>query len=604
MTRVLSFRQWPILPKIMAISVVSVCFISAVIPLFFAPQMERRLLEAKQEGLKSAVDVAFAVFDEYDALARSGRMPLAEAQARAADKIRGLRFGDHSYFWINDVATRMVMHPILPELEGKDLTNERDSGGKLLFQEFVRVARGAGAGTVLYSWPKPGGGEPVAKISYVRLFEPWGWILGSGIYVDDVARDMSRVRTVLFLGNVVFAAVTLALAGLVGAGITRPLRAVIDGLKEIASGKGDVVLHRRIAISSIDEIGVLSSEFNGLLESIGQLTLFKKVIEEDDSVEEVYRRLGEVISGQLGLADCSIYEVAGAENRLVRIHPGDGAAGEPRCDPEALENCDLCKAKRTAHVISSLTYPSICRHFRGGPGKEHCCIPLVVRGGTVGVVQLLFDARADRGASRETEATIFKVEQYVKEALPVIETKRLMGTLREASLRDPLTGLHNRRYLQEFTEKIVAGAARRGKKVGLLMCDLDYFKQVNDVHGHHAGDLVLKATSALIASSVRESDLVIRFGGEEFLVVLVDVEEGDAYRIAEKIRAKVEAATVKLPDGAIRKTISLGVSEFPVDTDTFWHCIKFADVALYRAKEGGRNRSVRFTADMWKEDRF
>jgi diguanylate cyclase (GGDEF)-like protein len=268
------------------------------------------------------------------------------------------------------------------------------------------------------------------------------------------------------------------------------------------------------------------------------------------------------------------------------------------------ENCDLCKAKKTAHTISSLTYPSNCRHFRGGTTKEHCCIPLVVRGSTAGVVQFVFDRGEDGGAARENGARLSKVEQYIKESLPVIETKRLMSTLREASLRDAMTGLHNRRYLQEYTEKIVAGALRRGKKVGLVMCDLDYFKQVNDTYGHSTGDLVLKETAAHITRSVREADIVIRFGGEEFLVVLIDVAEGESIVVAEKIRERIQAARMKMPNGTLSKTISLGVSEFPTDANAFWHCIKFADVALYKAKELGRNKTMRFTTDMWKEEQF
>jgi len=134
------------------------------------------------------------------------------------------------------------------------------------------------------------------------------------------------------------------------------------------------------------------------------------------------------------------------------------------------------------------------------------------------------------------------------------------------------------------------------------MCDLDYFKQVNDTYGHNAGDMVLKATSQVIAQSVRESDIVIRFGGEEFLAVLLDISQDESMKIAEKIRLNIEQLKVKLPEGVIQKTISLGVSEFPSDTGTLWSCIKFADVALYRAKTEGRNRCVRFTKEMWQED--
>ncbi len=604
MTRLVSFKQWPIMAKIMTISVVSITVVSAVVLLLFAPQIERRLLEAKKEGVKNVVDVAFATFAEMDQLARTGQLTLAEAQARAARKLETTRYGDNEYFWINDVDVRMIMHPIRPELDGLDQSATRDPRGKYLFREFVKVARSAGAGFVEYLWPKPGETVSVPKISYVRLYEPWGWILGSGVYVDDVQRDMARIRWVLLSGTALFMVVTLGFAALIGTGITRPLRKVITGLKDIASGKGDIVLTKRIAITSIDEIGLLSSEFNGLMEAIGSLTVFKKVIEEDESVEEVYARLGEVFTGSLGMKECHILEVVGAQGKMVQVYPAAADPVGPRCDPQVLESCDLCKAKRTGHTISSLTYPAICRHFRGEPGQEHCCIPMVVGGGAIGVVQFVLEGGERRAVARETEASLYRVEQYIKESLPVIETKRLMTTLREASLRDPMTGLHNRRYLQEYTEKIVAGALRRGKKVGLVMCDLDYFKQVNDTHGHAVGDLVLKETSAVISRSVRESDIVIRFGGEEFLVVLLDVNEGEAMTIAEKIRGRVEGTKIKVPDGVLTKTISLGVSEFPTDTGALWHCIKFADVALYKAKEAGRNRSVRFTADMWKEEQF
>jgi len=143
---------------------------------------------------------------------------------------------------------------------------------------------------------------------------------------------------------------------------------------------------------------------------------------------------------------------------------------------------------------------------------------------------------------------------------------------------------------------------RRGKKIGLIMCDLDYFKQVNDTYGHNIGDTVLKETATLIKKSVRKGDVVIRFGGEEFLVVLIDINENDSMAVAEKIRENVQNNKIEIPDGHLTKTISLGVSEFPSDAESFWKCIKFADVALYQSKKRGRNMSSKFSKDMWTED--
>ena len=116
--------------------------------------------------------------------------------------------------------------------------------------------------------------------------------------------------------------------------------------------------------------------------------------------------------------------------------------------------------------------------------------------------------------------------------------------------------------------------------------------------------MVLRETSSVIKKTVRDADLVIRFGGEEFLVVLMDIQEGDTMKVSEKIRTNMQETRIKVTDGILKKTISLGISEFPCDTQSFWQAIKFADVALYKAKETGRNRAVRFIMDMWKEEQF
>jgi diguanylate cyclase (GGDEF)-like protein len=136
------------------------------------------------------------------------------------------------------------------------------------------------------------------------------------------------------------------------------------------------------------------------------------------------------------------------------------------------------------------------------------------------------------------------------------------------------------------------------------MCDLDYFKQVNDQYGHETGDLLLEETATALLKTVREADYVIRFGGEEFLVLLIDVEEGEADTVAEKIRQAVAAVRVQTASGPLSKTISIGVSSFPADGEALWQTIKFADVALYKAKAAGRDRVVHFLPEMWSGDSF
>lgn len=416
----------------------------------------------------------------------------------------------------------------------------------------------------------------------------------------------SSIQIATTAGGGVLAIATLLLAIFtfwISRSIAQPVTCMTEQINLLSRGEMD--FSKKISISSKDEIGVLSSAFNGLMESIHSMKSFKKVIEEDDNLDEVYARLGKVFVGEIGLGDnYMIYEVSNSQNRMKAVQPLT-LSEDLACSPEILDNCNLCKAKKTGRIVSSFDYPETCHKFDVQCGMEHVCMPMMVGGSTGGVVQFLIDRQDYDADNSLVEQKLFKARQYINESVSVIEAKRLMGSLRDTALIDPLTGLHNRRFLQEYTEKLVAGVRRRGKNVGLIMCDLDYFKQVNDVHGHIAGDTVLKETSLIIRASVRDSDIVIRFGGEEFLVVLLDIENNETELLAERIRANVEKSQFKIPQGnIITKTISLGVSEYPTDTDGFWQAIKFADVALYKAKDAGRNKIIRYTEGMWSAPQF
>jgi len=527
------------------------------------------------------------------------------------DMVKDIRFEEDrsGYFFVFEDTVNIVTGPN-PELRGQDLGQLKDPNGVVVIEELSQLAK-KGGGFLEYLWPKPGKGY-TPKIVYATLIPGTTYWIGAGIYTDksesylvslrDDLKSIIEYRSYLMLLAVGMIFVSLTLLSMyIISGISKSLGSLIGSVHDIAAGEGQAVLTKRIAITSSDEIGMLSKEFNSLMASIHSLSVFKKVIEEDGDLEEVYRRLGEVFTQQLGIDRCFIYQVVNAKNAMLLIYPSSFDQAEMLCNHAILDDNDLCKSRRTGHAITSTMFPTICRQYIGQEGTVHYCLPIVVGGAPVAIVQFIFDTPGTPSGFKAMEAKVYKAEQYIQESLAVIETKRLMGSLKDSALIDALTGLNNRRYLQEYTEKIVAGVLRRGKTIGLIMCDLDYFKQVNDTYGHDAGDIVLKETSKVIRQSIREADIVIRFGGEEFLAVLLDVAEGESSNIAEKIRDNIQKLKIRLPDAVIQKTISLGVSEFPADTDTLWSCIKFADVALYRAKEEGRNRSVRFTKDMWQE---
>lgn len=381
--------------------------------------------------------------------------------------------------------------------------------------------------------------------------------------------------------------------------ITRPLSLIQKQIHALRIGAVD--LSDKIEIISDDEVGELSEAFNGLMETVHGMTQFKQVIEEDKQVDEIYARLADVFVNRLHINACHIFEVTEDDQRLRAVDIPEITA-ELSCNELILSQCELCRATHTGHRVSSFDFPGICRQFTGRDRFEHVCVPMISGGRTTGVIQLLFDP--SQATPDEVGTQLFEAESYIDQSLSVIDAKRLMQKLRDTSLRDPLTGLYNRRYMQEVLEPQIAGVLRREKHVGLIMCDLDYFKRVNDEYGHDVGDTVLKETARILQESVREADVVIRFGGEEFIVLLFDIEPGEAINVAENIRTRIDNHRFQLDTGTLHKTISAGVSEYPHDTDSLWRAIKFADVALYQAKGEGRNLAMRFTPEMWTEEEF
>ena len=186
-----------------------------------------------------------------------------------------------------------------------------------------------------------------------------------------------------------------------------------------------------------------------------------------------------------------------------------------------------------------------------------------------------------------------------------IKRKRYTDLLRtnldqslEAAVTDPLTGLHNRRYMTSQLDALVARAVRDGRPVSALLLDIDHFKKINDSFGHDAGDEVLREFAVRLASNVRAVDLPCRFGGEEFVVVMPETALGDAERIAERIRMHVSGAPFRVSGGkeVLSVTISIGVAATFGAADTPDHLLKRADEALYEAKASGRNRVIAHAA--------
>lgn len=366
--------------------------------------------------------------------------------------------------------------------------------------------------------------------------------------------------------------------------LTKPIDEMIEQIRGLTGGDMETLGH--ITISSGDEVGELSARFNTLLDSLREIGAFKKVIESDDGALDVYARLARAFEASSLSHRVFSVDAQGKGMTLAITSPD----AEEWCKRDILDDSNLCRARRTGAVVSSLTYPGICQLFAQGQ-KIHVCLPLNIGGSTGGVVQFVSGPAVREDTFRARVAT---AERFVKEALPVLEAKRLAERLRDSAMRDPMTGLHNRRFLEEMQGNLIAMAQRRGVIVGVVLLDVDHFKAVNDEHGHAVGDVVLKDISRILLQTVRASDIVIRYGGEEFLLVLQETLADGIGLVAERLRANIEAHEFTAEGVLLKKTASMGTAAYPADSDSFWQCVKLADQALYEAKTNGRNRVVRW----------
>ncbi len=360
-----------------------------------------------------------------------------------------------------------------------------------------------------------------------------------------------------------------------------------------------------------DEAGV-AQFYITVVEDISERKRAEQTMRENNQrlagwVSELEQRTREVsLLGELSdlLQVCrsreEAYEVIGGMG--VRLFPVEAGAVCIQTGPQRLEAVaawgapeeetvfapDDCWALRRGrpHVVEGPRFAPLCPHLAGVARRAHLCVPMMAQGKALGILHLAMVSGAAPSEARQRFATM--VAEHVALALGNLE---LSETLRHHSVRDPLTGLFNRRYMEESLERECARADRRKHELAVVMLDLDGLKPFNDTHGHDAGDALLRAVGALLARHIRGSDIACRYGGEEFTVILPDITADAAVARAESLRGAVKEAVVHHLHRTLGPvTASFGVALYPEHATTAETLLRVADAALYRAKANGRDR--------------
>ena len=251
----ISRRLWLILLVAMAMLL--------ALGLLMLKQIHEDLYQGKVQKTQHVVQTASGILNHYHGLETAGTLSREAAQQQALAVVRQLRYDHDDYFWINDLRPYMVMHPTNPKLDGKDLSAIKDPDGFALFNEMATLAKTKGAGMVDYRWPKPSSDAPVQKTSYVQLFEPWGWVIGSGVYIDDMQAEFwGQVWRACWVGLGI-ALIMAALVTLIARSIVRPLQEAVQAMANIASGESD--LTRSLDTHGQDELTSMAQHFNGFV---------------------------------------------------------------------------------------------------------------------------------------------------------------------------------------------------------------------------------------------------------------------------------------------------------------------------------------------------
>lgn len=443
-------------------------------------------------------------------------------------------------------------------------------------------------------------------------------IVAHQIHIDGIWTRLDRARlwvvNFIVMAGAFIVVTSLAFIAISARYLARPLLALATGLDTISRNENP----KDVEVPAGDELGLVAGAFNRLASHLRDVEARRATVEEElkQANRELVARNAEVTArtrsidllGRVAyrLPGCSnIHEFASlVESFVPQLFPNIPGAlyvfsqshtvltevaqwGAPKGDSPEFNPQNCWGLRRgQAHEIANVSSDVVCDHIKRDAILGYRCLPLVAQSETVGLLYL----------ERTNETVPWAIEPHdlrvLAETLALaLVNLKLRESLREQSIRDPLTGLFNRRFLQEALELLQARVERSDLTIGAIMIDIDHFKDFNDEYGHDAGDAALKYLSDLMPRHVRASDLVCRFGGEEFLIVMPGATMERATKCAEDLRKGAEEMQIVHNGIALKKfTISLGVALIPDHAADVKTLLEAADQALYVAKNGGRNR--------------
>ncbi|MBU0482383.1 MAG: diguanylate cyclase [Proteobacteria bacterium] len=558
--------------------------------------------------------------------------------------------------FIFDSYNNVIIHPD-PALENNPLPDLKNIlTGNTVAKDLIAAA-GRPDNKVSYLWPpsptettKKIKGADSTQTAWVRYVKGFDWFIVFTISDRELNHTSIQLRNRILIVSAITVFFSILVITFLISRMLRPIRDLTTTASRVEHGD----LSARCTVDSPDEIGFLAGAFNSMVSQLKDHIeqLDEKVLERTRELDEKNNRLvveiaerkkmqEEVTTTNLKLQDwierleqrnreisilnkmgeslqaCQTQEEAFAviSETMRSLFPQAAGAlctckdgqevgrvdswnNYPAEEPATFQHgeCQALRKGRRTVCMPEMRDGQPCSHLKKRDLALSMCLPLQGRQGSLGLIHLAwkFLAVYDGEDRKRSLDNIKRLATAATDHITLaIDNLRLREKLHRQSVRDGLTNLFNRRYMEESLGREFLKSERNQTPTGVIMLDVDFFKKFNDTYGHEAGDMVLIGLARLLTDSVRGEDIVCRYGGEEFIIVMPDSPLENIAARAEMIRTRVEKELhVDFHGKALHVTISLGVAAFPDHGRSQEAVLKAADMALYRAKESGRNRSV------------
>jgi methyl-accepting chemotaxis protein len=462
------YRDWAIFWKIMIIPVISLVLILVVTEGLILPKLESWLIEQEKAKVRNVVEVVYQQIAQGARAIEEKHSPLEEGQKEILRHIKELRYNGSEYFWINDLTPRMVMHPTQPQLDGQDLTDNKDPNGKFLFREMVKVCSEQGAGFVAYMWAKPGETQPTPKVSYVKLFKPWGWIVGSGLYIDTFKENIRSLHNFILAASLLMSLATMALAWSIGRGVKRSIGRGCDFAAGVASGN----MADTLEVLSADEVGVLGHSLNTMVgdlrSMIGRITATARDLAATSS----------------NISRASRSMILSAEHQVLDVAETSAAAQQIEQQIDSVTR-DVTKLSESATQSSSsvqelaASIDEVARHMErlvdSVGGISHS---ITMMAGSIrqidGGVQTLTDTSAETASSvLEFDTSIRQIEAYAKESAEISEKVRGDAETGKQAVEETIAGIDVIIQASRTTSDAINDLSQKAQSIGSIVTVID-----------------------------------------------------------------------------------------------------------------------------------